>query len=285
MRETADRGTGASAIPRLDSGSAAEAIVHHLQRDGCCIVERLIDVATIRAVNEDLAPHVAATLPSHFEASGRRTRRTGALIAKSRASHAILAHPAVTAAARLLLQPCSRTIQFAVTQHISVDPGERDGALHRDECAWDLPPFAVPLEVELSTIWALDDFTAENGATRIAPGSHRGDAAVESFAAMTLPAEMPAGSVAIYTGKTVHRSGANRSDAPRRALHVTYCADWLRQKENQFLSTPPEIARDLDPDLRALAGYAMGAFMLGYTRNFEDPQVALYPERYMPLGG
>lgn len=272
-------------IPRLPATATPEDMVSHLKRHGCCIVERLIDKDTVRAINEELAGPVAATPASKFPAPGQKTRRTGALIALSPHAHGLIAHPTVTGAARLLLKEHSRTIQLAVTQHISVDPGEQRGALHRDECAWDLPPFAEPIEVEMSTLWALDDFTSENGATLIAPGSHVQPGDPESFETKTVAAEMPAGSVAIYTGRTVHGSGANATGQARRAAHITYCVDWLRQKENQFLAVPPEIARTLDPELQALAGYAMGAFALGYTRNFEDPRVALFPDRSLPLGG
>lgn len=273
------------AIPRLAASASVEMVAGHLRAEGCCIVERLVDGETMAVVNAELAGPVAATPRSPFAGPGRLTRRTGGLIAHSVAARRLVGHPLVVGAARELLRPRSGQIQLAVTQHICVDPGETRGALHRDESAWDLPALAEPQEVEVSTIWALDDFSAENGATVIAPGSHVRPGDPAGFGEELVAAEMPAGSVAIYTGRLVHGSGANSTGRPRRAAHITYCTDWLRQKENQFLAVPPALACELDPALQALVGYAMGGFMLGYTRNFEDPRVALDPGLYLPLGG
>ena len=52
-------------------------------------------------------------------------------------------------------------------------------------------------------------------------------------------------------------------------LNITYCLGWLRQEENQYLSCPPHIAKDLDPELQALLGYTMGNYALGY---YSDPE-------------
>ncbi len=58
--------------------------------------------------------------------------------------------------------------------------------------------------------------------------------------------------------------GANISDQDRIGLNITYALGWLRQEENQYLSCPPEIAKDFDPELQAMLGYAMGSYALGY---------------------
>jgi ectoine hydroxylase-related dioxygenase (phytanoyl-CoA dioxygenase family) len=276
---------GACVLPRLDRGAQIGDVLACLRESGACIVEQLVDKEQVLAINAQLAGPVADTPCSPFAGPGNRTRRTGSLVVHSPAAHAMISHPLIIGAATELLAPRSGQIQLAVTQHICVEPGEMAGGLHRDDCAWDLPPFAEPREVEVSTLWALDDFHASNGATLMAPASHRSGAEPEQFSSSLIPAEMPAGSVAIYTGRFVHGSGANRTDRPRRAAHVTYCTDWLRQKENQFLCITPEIARNLSPQMQALVGYAMGGFMLGYTRNFEDPRVAIDPGLYLPLGG
>ena len=77
-------------------------------------------------------------------------------------------------------------------------------------------------------------------------------------------ATMSAGSVLVYTGSVFHGGGENHSDGDRWGLNITYSLGWLRQEENQYLSTPPELAKELDPRLQELIGYAMGQYALGY---------------------
>ena len=105
-------------------------------------------------------------------------------------------------------------------------------------------------------MWALDDFTTANGATRVVPGSHR---FIRSWHVPPLEnceqAAMPKGSALFYLGSTWHGSGANVSDHSRLGLIATYIVGWLRQEENQYLYNPPEIAAQFSPRLRALLGY------------------------------
>ena len=75
---------------------------------------------------------------------------------------------------------------------------------------------------------------------------------------------MKAGSVLVYSGSVFHGGGTNNSDQDRIGLNITYTLGWLRQEENQYLSCPPELAKDLSPTLQELAGYAMGQYALGY---------------------
>jgi ectoine hydroxylase-related dioxygenase (phytanoyl-CoA dioxygenase family) len=70
--------------------------------------------------------------------------------------------------------------------------------------------------------------------------------------------------VLIYTGSVFHGGGANTTDAPRLGMNLTYCLNWLRQEENQYLSCPPEIASTFEPELQALMGYASGGYGLGF---------------------
>ena len=79
---------------------------------------------------------------------------------------------------------------------------------------------------------------------------------------------MSAGSVLLYSGSVIHGGGANRSDMSRLGLNITYCLGWLRQEENQYLSCPPHIAKELDPQLQELLGYTSGNYALGY---YSDP--------------
>jgi ectoine hydroxylase-related dioxygenase (phytanoyl-CoA dioxygenase family) len=89
---------------------------------------------------------------------------------------------------------------------------------------------------------------------------------------------MEQGSVLLYTGALYHGGGANRSDAVRLGLNITYNLAWLRQEENQYLSVPREIARELPESLLRLMGYAQGAYALGYVDDLRDPIEVVRPE-------
>lgn len=140
--------------------------------------------------------------------------------------------------------------------------------MHRDRLAWGTH---MPLEIEpqFNTIWALTDFTASNGATRVVPGSQNWPWERRARADEIGQAEMSAGSVLLYSGSVLHSGGENRSDERRLGLNITYCLAWLRQEENQYLSCPPQIARELEPELQEILGYTQGHYALGY---FSDPE-------------
>ena len=94
---------------------------------------------------------------------------------------------------------------------------------------------------------------------------------------------MSAGSVFIYSGSVLHGGGANKSNSSRVGLNLTYCLGWLRQEENQYLSCPPDIAKDFDGELQNLLGYTQGEYALGYYSNpySEDDAVILEPEKVL----
>jgi ectoine hydroxylase-related dioxygenase (phytanoyl-CoA dioxygenase family) len=126
-------------------------------------------------------------------------------------------------------------------------------------------------------MWALDDFTEENGATRVIPGSHRWADKLRPSGEQTVPAEMAKGSVLFYVGSLYHGGGANRTAVPRRGINVGYTLSWLRQEENQYLACPPDVARTLPVELAKLIGYRRGAYALGYVGDLQDPMEILHP--------
>jgi ectoine hydroxylase-related dioxygenase (phytanoyl-CoA dioxygenase family) len=178
-------------------------------------------------------------------------------------------NPVVLGAVRAFLSHVT-AVQLHLTQLISIEPGETAQKLHRDQMAFDFYPFPPDYHVQCNTMWALTDFTAENGATHLVSGS----SSMSDAAAASLPeyqAEMRRGSVLFYDGKVLHGGGANRSTGVRQGVNITYAVGWVRQEENQFLACPPEIARTLEDDLLRLMGYQQGAFALGYVGDQQDP--------------
>jgi ectoine hydroxylase-related dioxygenase (phytanoyl-CoA dioxygenase family) len=264
-------------IEHLAADDSPDKIAEALARDGCAIVDRVIDAPARARLTDELAPWVAATDPGRDDFAGRRTRRTGGLVARSPACRDLILHPLVQGAVQRVLAHAT-SHQLHLTQVISIGPGEPAQPIHRDQWAFDFFPFPNGYEVQCNTIWALTDFTEANGATRVIPGSHLYADKLQLHERDSLPAEMEAGSVLLYTGALYHGAGANRSDATRTGINLTYAVSWLRQEENQYLSCPPEIARTLPTPLLRLMGYARGAYALGYVDDTRDPIEVLRPE-------
>lgn len=250
------------ALVTLPPDAGLDEIVALLRRDGALIVRDVADAALLKRLGDELAPYIAATPVGEDDFRGRRTTRTGALVARAPACRPLIAHKLILNVCEAFLRPSCERYQLHMTQAIRIMPGEAAQLLHRDRWAWGT--WLKGLEPQLNTIWAISDFTRENGATRVCPGSlgwpDERTASPEEIAY----AEMSAGSVLIYSGSVFHGGGANVSDGDRVGLNLTYALGWLRQEENQYLACPPEIARTLEPELAQLIGYAMGQYALGY---------------------
>ncbi len=261
-------------VPRFTAPIAAESVAAALTEFGVAIVERLEPAAKLEAARRELAPYIDATPMGGDGFAGHRTRRTGGLVARSPLCRELVAHPFVLDVIGRVLGHASNH-HLHLTQLIAIGPGEPAQLIHRDQWAFDFFPFPSGYEVQCNTIWAVNDFTAENGATRVIPGSNRLADKLQFSEADTEPAVMPAGSLVFYTGSLYHGAGANRSDHVRYGLNLTYALGWLRQEENQYLSVPSEIARTLPDSLLRLIGYARGAYALGYVDDMRDPLDAL----------
>ncbi len=159
-----------------------------------------------------MRPFLEATPTGPDDFSGNRTRRTGSLIARSPACRELVMHPLVLGTVGTFLGHATN-FQLHLTQAIAIGPGESAQPIHRDQWAFDFFPFPPGYEVQCNFIWALTDFTEENGATRVVPGSNLGEDRMSFGPDDTEPAEMSRGSVLCYSGSVYHGGGANRSDA------------------------------------------------------------------------
>ena len=245
----------------------------HLAHHGYAIVDRLAGPELLDRLASEVAPFVRASDVGQDHYDGAFTKRTGALIARSPSSRELVMHPSVVTVVGEFLRHAS-AVQLLLTQLITIEPGETQQKLHRDQMMFDLFPFPSDYHVQCNTMWALTDFTSENGATRICPGSS-GLTDSAASAIDSIQAEMERGSVLFYEGKVLHGGGANTSSRPRQGVNITYGVGWVRQEENQFLACPAEIARTLDDDLLKMMGYRQGAFSLGYVGDQLDPLAVL----------
>ena len=263
-------------VVHLPATASIEEIHEVLHRDAAMIIDDLASLEQIDAINAEMAPFIDATPPGSDDFSGRNTKRTGALIARSRSSHDLIQHPTILGVTDKLLYR-AQSFQLHLTQVISIGPESPGQSIHRDQWAFDFFEFPSDHDVQCNTIWALTDFTEANGATRLIPGSQHLPNAHTHTLDETVPAEMSKGSCLLYTGKVYHGGGANSSDETRMGLNLTYNVGWLRQEENQYLSCPQDVAATLPDDLLRLMGYRVGAYALGYIDDVRDPIEAIRP--------
>jgi ectoine hydroxylase-related dioxygenase (phytanoyl-CoA dioxygenase family) len=266
-------------IPRCSSHASPDEISAALLEHGVVIVERLADDELCERMLAEVQPWSAASPTGGDEFSGVNTRRTGALLTRCPSSAAMVAHPLILDVVDRTLWPKKTTFQLHLTQSIAIGPDSPAQMLHRDQWCYDFFPFPDDVVVEVSCIWALQDFTVANGATRVVPGSHRlphGVRVADSDAAV---AEMPRGSVVMYLGSTFHGGGANVSNETRYGINVDYVLGWLRQEENQYLSYTLDEVRQLPERIQRLLGYEVGAYALGYIDGGRSPMELLDPAR------
>lgn len=270
-------------LNHVPANTPAAELAEFLRRDGYVIVDKLVSDEDMDVAVSELQPYLDATPDGYNEMIGRKTRRTGALVARSAKCRDFVRHPLILGVAKDFLSHASE-LQLSLSQVISIEPGETAQALHRDESAWDFFPFPDDYHIEFNTLWAMTDYTSEMGATRIVPGSsHSSKLPKEYDDSDCVQAEMERGSVLLYQGKIVHSGGANKTkDKVRRALNLNYSVGWVRQEENQYLSVPLEVARTLDDEMLKLIGYQEGAWSMGYWRDFENPLTAVRGSDYVP---
>lgn len=246
---------------------AAEVVREH----GHVIIDELATPEAMDELVSEMQPYIDASAWGE-RPWGYKSRRTGRLIERSKVARELVTNPLVLGLAQTMLAHAPG-IQIGATEMISLDPGAEAQPLHRDEAAFGFFPFPPDYEVSFNRIWALTDFTEENGATRVVPGSHKG-ALVDPANVETFPAEMKKGSVMIFSGKLWHSGGNNLSDGPRRAQAFNYAANWVRQEENQFLACSREVARTLPLSLLKLMGYE-AIYGIGHAGGQQDPLEAL----------
>jgi len=257
--------------------TSADSVAELLERDGYVIIERLAPELVSRAVVE-LQIHIDATHRGNTYFEGKHVRNVEGLVTRSQAARELMIHPTALAIADTALLPFCARYQLNWTSCRHLDPGCEAQYLHRDG---QIYPFKNPHPpTQLATMWAGTDFTADNGATLIVPGSHRWEEGRDARQDEVFGAEMPIGSVLFYTSGTLHGGGENRTGSARTGIGIHYSLGWLRQEENLHLEIAPSVAKDLPEALQDLIGYELGAPYLGFV-NGDHPARVLgrYAER------
>ena len=258
-------------IKHVSIDTPIETILEILDEDAGLIIDNFLSDQNIESIKNDLKPYLNVTRNGQDEFTGFETKRVGALMARSKTCQDLALDPLINQMAESFLGPHCESYQLHFTSAIQIGPGESSQILHRDRGVWG---GYIPrkIETQFSTVWAINDFTKENGATQVVPGSHKWHKDREPLPEEIAYAEMKAGSVFIYTGSVLHGGGTNVTEQPRLGVFLHYAPSWLRQEENQYLSCPPEVAKDFSPELRSLIGYSKGGYVLGFFTDPEDKE-------------
>ncbi len=276
-------------IPSIPLASPGSELLTALAEYGAVIVENFLSPEVLATLNTEVDSLVAAegdkerrfVNPQIAEFFGDKVTHLSGIAGKSPGfvKHVLL-HSCYQSVCEHILKPNCSDYQLNIAHLMEREPGSEAQILHRDAWVWKrLPPMNG--EVQLASLVALSDFTADNGATLVVPGSHRWSDERYPDVSEAVPASMKAGSAVIYLGSTFHAGGTNSTlDSVRRGLHVSYCLGWLRTEENQALATPLDVVRKMPIRAQQLLGFGVhddieiGGGYLG-TVDLEPPFSAL----------
>jgi ectoine hydroxylase-related dioxygenase (phytanoyl-CoA dioxygenase family) len=235
-------------------------VLERFRSDGYAIVEGGLDRSQLDEVIAALAPYEADRPMGRNDFEGEHSQRVYSLAAKGAVFQRLAEHPRIVALLdRVLLANCL----LSTLQSIRLHPGENAQAWHTDDAFYLVPrPRASTLGV--SVIWAIEDFSLDNGATQVIPGSHRwGGEHPDSRAHDVVTAVMPAGSAIVFDAALWHRGGENRTADTRLAISPQYCQPFLRPQESQLLIVPPADARACSDRMRSMLGYSIHPPFIG----------------------
>ena len=287
-------------------GAFDQCVLEAIDRHGFVVIENAVDGSDCDRLVEEMRPFIDAT-PHGLHGLGG-TRRVGALVARSPASHKLIAHPAILRLANAILGEQRLTgdavqingksgkgekgfrypWQLHLTQIIDVGPGAGTETmphhlkLHRANGMWVHDFQNANLDPQVEVMWALTDFTEDNGATHVVLGSHREEprGGTASHRQPTIQAVMNKGSALVWTGWSVHGAGVNTSAERRIGMNINYALAFLAQEENQLLACPPRLARKLPEPLQRLIGYRQPAGALNYVAECQAPADSVLKEDF-----
>jgi ectoine hydroxylase-related dioxygenase (phytanoyl-CoA dioxygenase family) len=256
-------------LTRLPGTASLDEVIAVIERDGGAIVEDFLPPAIIAELKADLLPKIEACSPGRDDFSGFRTRRMSALFAKSRRVADVLTHPLFLGAAEHFInrpvvygsgeyvRSIRPGLRIGATQMIQIGPGEGAQPLHRDHWAvlWRYPDYGHQVRVQIMV--AVSDFTEENGATQVVPGSHTWSDERVADPSEAVSAAMKAGSALLFVGSTHHGGGTNRTaDQYRTGLGIALDSAAVRQEENMYLALSPDVVKSYPEQIQRLLGWS-----------------------------
>jgi len=252
-----------------------------LEEDGCVVIDNILEAHQVGQITQELVPHFDAVPHCQGNFYGHVTKRLSSLLVRSALARQLAIHPMVLGVMDEFLHRGCRHYQLNLTQAIQIGPGEPRQILHADDLFY---PFDHPkYEAMINCMWAIDDFTVDNGATHVVPGSHKWPRDRKALPEESVQAEMSKGSLLIYFASLRHGGGANKTGKTRTGLVISYCLGWLRQAENQYLAVPLDMARTFPQRLQKLMGYFVHEPNVGCVDG-QDPLLLLQGKDIASVG-
>jgi len=245
------------------------------EEDGGVIIKNFLTADQVSAFNAETDPYIAAQPAGRrkregdhlqlVEFHGDNTKRVRNLINRSKTfREEILNRDLLHVVAGGGLKNGLGSYWLGRCDVIEIGPGSKAQVLHRDYVAY--PCFAdmgvASPDVMTIFLLALTDFTDENGATRIIPGSHKWtDFRDSGTPEMAIPVEMKAGDALFYSGKVVHGGGTNSTrDFYRRALTIPLLQNFLVPDDIHPLSVDVDVVRPLPERVQQILGFRSHRF-------------------------
>jgi ectoine hydroxylase-related dioxygenase (phytanoyl-CoA dioxygenase family) len=252
---------------------STEEHLRHIAEDGYTVLEDVIELDPLDEIDAELKRLEVEldVVPADNRFEGLRTVRIYNLLVHGTTFEAIPVHPSVLPIVEGVLDD---GLLISSLSSIAIGPDEEQQMLHADDQLIPLPRPHVP--IICNTMWAITDFTEENGATRLVPGSHLWpNAPGYPEHHESIPAEMSRGSVLVWVGSLWHGGGANTTKERRIGIAMNYCAGFIRQQENQQLGIPRDVARNFAPRLQELVGYSVYRGLIGHIDKVHPREAVL----------
>lgn len=262
-----------------------------LLRDGVVTVRERVPEEMIQQLERDCQPSLETTeLGAGGAYFGNGSSKTiSGMFNESFVLGEMMCDSLLTGVADIVIGPnCDR---YQIGQGILLQVWKWEGAatqgMHRDSMSYSpygYVQFVDSRPVQVQFMFAVSDFTANNGATRFVVGSHRWPDDRAWHESEVDVAVMPRGSVTMWLGGTLHGFGINTTDKPRTGVTAGFTVGWLRQEENQYLAISPERAAQFPKKVRDLLGWAPHGAFLGYYRPPSSTEAVIDPGQAAIMG-
>ncbi len=263
-------------IQSFERDAKPEEIAEVFDRDGVVIVRELADHKLLDQLESEVRPLLdRQDVGGGGEFYGGSSKLLSAVIGHSFALGDMITDPLLMGVADQVIGPYCDNYQIGVSALLEVYKGGSLMTMHRDGDVYS--PYLPPNKnhpVQIQYMWAVTDFTANNGATRYVPGSHKWETRRQWKESEVDVAVMPRGSVAMWHGGMLHGLGINETDTPRIGVTAGYTVGWLRQEQNQYLSIPPERVAQMPEKIRNLLGWQPHSAVLGWIVGNDPDQFA-----------
>lgn len=269
-------------VKHLPGDSSVDDMIEAIEEDGVLIVDDFVSQQWLNDLNDGIQPFVDNYKPYDYgmdranDFLGLQTVRLHGMITKAPGYLDLMLDERLLRIMGHFLAPNCGQYQLNSSEIIEIHGGETAQELHFDDMVWPVSYWIPDRLLQFNVMIAATDFTVENGATQVVPGSHRWSQPRFPEEHEITQAVMSAGSAVLIPGKTLHGGGTNTSGEKRRALVASYVLGWLRTQENHQLHYTVEDIAKLPERARQLLGYELYA---QYDENFSGGPLGYYEYR------